>query len=100
MLTAYERRLILQYLANAASRLHHRDPEARELVGWITENDRRTASGRRRGTLGAPGGKGKWSRALPASARLGRKRLDLDDFLGPEELRELADCMDGPTGKQ
>ena len=100
MLTAYERRLILQYLANAASRLHHRDPEARELVGWITENDRRTASGRRRGTLGAPGGKGKWSRALSASAHLDRKRLDLDDFLGPEELRELADCMDGPTGKQ
>ena len=100
MLTTYERRLILQYLANAASRLHHRDPEAREMVEWITENDRRTASGSRRRTLGAPGGKRKWSRALPASARLGRKRLDLDDFLDTEEIRELADCMDGPTGKQ
>ena len=100
MLTTYERRLILQYLANAASRLHHRDPEAREMVEWITENDRRTASGNRRRTLGAPGGKRKWSRALPASARLGRKRLDLDDFLDTEEIRELADCMDGPTGKQ
>ena len=100
MLTTYERRLILQYLANAASRLHHRDPEAREMVEWITENDRRTASGSRRRTLGAPGGKRKWSRALPASARLGRKRLDLDDFLDTEEIRELADCMGGPTGKQ
>ena len=98
MLTAYERRLILQYLANAASRIHHRDPEAKELVGWLTENDRRTASGRRRGPLGASGGKVKRSRALLAP--LGRRPVDLDDFLGPEELRDLADGMDGPTGTQ
>ena len=35
MLTAYERRLILSYLSNAASRLHHQSPEAMELAGWV-----------------------------------------------------------------
>ncbi len=39
MLAAYERRLILSYLSNAASRLHHRSPEARALADWITAND-------------------------------------------------------------
>ena len=38
MLTAYEQRLILSYLANAISRLHRDSPEARELTDWVWEN--------------------------------------------------------------
>ena len=38
MLNAYERQLILFYLRNAASRLHHACREARELADWIAEN--------------------------------------------------------------
>ena len=98
MLTAYEQRLILQYLANAASRLHHRDPEAKELVEWLTDNDRRTAFGSRRRRFGASDEGGKRSRT--PLGHLGRRPVDLDDFLGAEELRELTDGMDGPTGKQ
>lgn len=37
MLTAYLRRLILHYLANAASRIRHRAPEAAALVKWVLE---------------------------------------------------------------
>ena len=38
MLTTYEQRLVLTYLANAVSRLHRDSPEARELAGWVSEN--------------------------------------------------------------
>ncbi|MDE2734531.1 MAG: AAA family ATPase [Gemmatimonadota bacterium] len=38
MLNAYERQLILFYLRNAASRLHHACREARELADWVAEN--------------------------------------------------------------
>ena len=38
MLTSYERRLVLSYLANATSRLDRDSPEARELVDWVMEN--------------------------------------------------------------
>ena len=38
MLSAYERRLILSYLSNAASRLHHQSLEAVELTGWVETN--------------------------------------------------------------
>ena len=37
MLTAYVRRLILHYLANAATRIRHRAPEAAALVKWVFE---------------------------------------------------------------
>ena len=37
MLTVHEQRLLVHYLANAASCLHHRDREAKELVEWITQ---------------------------------------------------------------
>ena len=37
MLTAYERRLLAFYLANAASGLHHGDREAMELADWVAE---------------------------------------------------------------
>ena len=38
MLAAYERRLVLSYLANATSRLNRRSSETNELVDWISEN--------------------------------------------------------------
>ena len=37
MLTPYESRLGLTWLANAAERIHHRRPEAAELVEWVIE---------------------------------------------------------------
>ena len=37
MLTAYERRLLAFYLANAASRLHYRDYEASNLADWVAD---------------------------------------------------------------
>ena len=75
MITAYEERLIHRYLANAASCLHHRDPEAKELVQWIaTEGGR--GGGRVRKRPRPPGAR---RRAATAPAA-GRKRLDLGDL--------------------
>ena len=48
MLTAYERKLLTSYLANIASGLKRRDPEARELIDWIGDRDNRIALGTRR----------------------------------------------------
>ena len=48
MLTAYESKLLTSYLANIASGLKRRDPEARELIDWIADRDNRIASGARR----------------------------------------------------
>ena len=39
MLTAYERRLLAFYLANAASGLHHGDRAAKELADWVAERE-------------------------------------------------------------
>lgn len=39
MLTAYERRIVLFYLSNAASRLHCRTDGARRLVQWLGEHE-------------------------------------------------------------
>ena len=47
MLTAYERRLLAFYLANAASRLHHRDREAFNLAKWASSRANRAAFGRK-----------------------------------------------------
>ena len=98
MLTACEQHLIVRYLANLASCLHHRDPEAKELVEWIASNGRRTVFGSRRKASRAFGGKRRRSRALPSN--LGHQRLDLDDLLASEEFKELEHCADGPTGRQ
>ena len=43
MLTAYERHLVVTYLANAAERLHHRDREAAALAEWVADRDNRSA---------------------------------------------------------
>ena len=48
MLTSYERRLLAFYLANAASRLHHRDREAFYLAEWVANQANRTAFGRKK----------------------------------------------------
>ena len=98
MLTSYEQRLIVHYLANLASCLHHRGQEAKELVEWIASNGRRTVFGSNRKAPRASGGKRRRSRALPSS--LGRKRLDLDDLLASEGFKSLEDRADGLTGKQ
>ena len=49
MLNAYEQHLLASYLVNAASGLHHRDPEASELADWVTSKESRIAvAGNRR----------------------------------------------------
>ena len=48
MLTAYERKLLTSYLANIASGLKRRDPEARELIDWIADRDNHIALGAKR----------------------------------------------------
>ena len=48
MLTAYEQHLLASYLVNAASSLHHRDPEASELAEWVADKANRIARGRNR----------------------------------------------------
>ena len=45
MLTAYETKLLTSYLANIASGLTCRDPEARSLIDWIGDRDQRIGSG-------------------------------------------------------
>ena len=98
MLTPYEHRLIVRYLANLVSCLPHRGPEAKELVEWVASNGRRRVFGGSKKASRVFGGKRRRSRALPSN--LGRKRLDLDDLLAPEDFRDLEDCTDGVTGKQ
>ena len=98
MLNVHEQRLLVHYLANAASCLHHRDREAKELVEWITDNGNCTGFGGRKRASRVHGRRRKRSRALPAS--LGHQRPGLDDLLDPEELQALEDCTDGPTGRQ
>ena len=51
MMTAYETYLLAHYLANAASGLRRRDPEAQALAGWMADKEsyiRLGSSGRRR----------------------------------------------------
>ena len=43
MTSAYERQLVVFYLANAATRLHHRDREAAALAEWAVDRDNRSA---------------------------------------------------------
>ena len=69
MLTAYERHLLLSYLANAASSLHHWDKEASALDKWVADGGKRIAFGgsRRRshrGQLEPAGDEGMSARKL------------------------------------
>ena len=45
MLSTYERKLITTYLANMATKINHRDPEAVGLIKWITDRDNRHLHG-------------------------------------------------------
>ena len=45
MLSTYERKLITTYLANVATKINHRDPEAVGLIKWITDRDNRHLHG-------------------------------------------------------
>ena len=47
MLTAYEKYLLARCLANAASGLRRRDPEAAALAGWAADGENRIALGER-----------------------------------------------------
>ncbi len=47
MLTAYEEYLLARCLANAASGLRRRDPEAGALAGWVADGENRVALGGR-----------------------------------------------------
>ena len=98
MLTTYEQHLIVRYLANVTSCLHHQDPEAKELVEWIASNGRRMAFGSRSKAPPALRRKRRRSRVPPSN--VGRKRLDLDDLLAAEDFKDLEDCTDGLTTKQ
>ena len=48
MLSTYEQHLLASYFVNAASSLHHRDPEASELAEWVADKANRIARGRNR----------------------------------------------------
>ena len=43
MLTDYERHLLNTYLTNTATSISHRDPAARGLIGWVSDQDNRIA---------------------------------------------------------
>ncbi len=82
MLTAYEKHLLAHYLANAASRLRRRDPEASELAEWVANREHRIA-------LSGPG------RRRP---RRRLARYDRDD-VSKQEFRSLRQALqdDCPT---
>ena len=96
MLTAYEERLIHRYLANAASCLHHRDPEAKELVQWIASEGGR-AGGRVRKRPRPPGAR---RRTATAPATGGRKRLDLGDLWDVEGVADAEARGGGLTARE
>ena len=77
MSTAYERHLIIFYLANAAGRFHHRDREAAALADWIANRDNRSAyDGRNR-----------------LYSRLVRRDTELDDPMSARKLRSLKQAL-------
>ena len=76
MLTAYEHRLFALYLANAASRLSYRDPEAAALVMWVTDRENLTARGR-----GSP------------RSRRRRREIEREEELSARQFRELRDAL-------
>ena len=77
MSTAYERHLIIFYLANVAGRLHHRDREASALADWIANRDNRSAyDGRNR-----------------LYSRLVRGDTEPDDPMSARQLRGLKQAL-------
>ncbi|MDE0047840.1 MAG: AAA family ATPase [bacterium] len=76
MLTAYEHRLLALYLANAASRLSHRDPEATALSMWVTDRENLIARGRE-----------------DRRSRRRRREIDRNEELSARQFRELGDAL-------
>ena len=76
MLSAYEQHLLTSYLVNAASGLHHRAPEASELVEWIDSKESRVATGSIRRRL-----------------RKRRAENDEDEKLTAHKLHELKETL-------
>ena len=70
MLAAYERHLIVSYLANAAARLHHRDRAASALAEWVIGGDDGVAFASRR-----------------LRARLDRANIDPEENLSSSDWR-------------
>ena len=54
MLTAYEQRLIVLYIANAAASPHHRDPEAVDPTEWAADRESRPVFANKRKSLRKP----------------------------------------------
>ena len=76
MQSAYERYLVVLYLANAAERLHHRDPEASRLAEWVTDRDNRAAYG----------GKGLFE-------RLARADIEPDEKISARQMRHVRQAL-------
>ncbi len=76
MLTAYEHHLLALYLANAASSLSHRDPEATALAMWVTDRDNLIARGRE-----------------DKRSRRRRREIDRDEELSARQFRDLGDAL-------
>lgn len=76
MLTAYEHRLFASYLANAASRLSHRDPEATALARWVTDRENLIARGRE-----------------SRRSRRRRREIERDEELSAQRFLDLGDAL-------
>ena len=76
MLTAYEQHLLALYLANAASRLAHRDPEASALATWVTDRENLIARGR-----------------ADRRSRRRRGEIDRNEELSARQFRDLGDTL-------
>ncbi len=74
MLSAYEHRLLALYLANAASRLSHREPEAMALAMWVADRENLIARGRKR-------------------ARRRRWEIDRNEGLSARQFRALGEAL-------
>ena len=77
MLTAYEQRLLVCYLANVAARLGYRDREASALAEWVEDRDNPIALGRRR----------------RHRRRLHRREPDSDEGMSEQTFRTLRNTL-------
>ena len=76
MQSAYERHLVVSYLANAAERLHHRDPEASRLVEWANERKNRVAC---------------WCKGL--LERMARADIEPDERISARQMRHVRQVL-------
>ena len=76
MPTAYERHLIVSYLANTAARLHHRDPVAATLVEWLIDREHPPTFASER-----------------LLSRFQRAIIDVDDGMSARKLRCLQQAL-------